>query len=1262
MLVGRRWGSSMRFAITALGSAGGRTLGQVVSDIVRYLEPRRPERPGPEQPAPTVPSGDGPSSYYADRGTEPGRWLGYSAAEAALTGPVDSTEFARVLAGRDPRTGARLLSASGSAGRRPSLGAGQQTRTGSCGEALYGVDDVAAALKVTKREAEVLISAGERHAVRALVGMLAPGVDVGIVDPEGSYLVPIVDENGYRWATAAELDRCEQARSLGISPDHLASGGQPTDQLSVAEAARLSGVTTRYIRHLCRAWENHREAIHAAQAGDKQVDRAYLVAHRGTRDQWVILRRELVAFLERRVAPAVRVGFDLTLTTEKSLGVLALLGDDQTRKHVLAAIEAGNDTGLDYLELHAAGARAKGKPVLVRGLTIASFRHLTSRALDPFPHHHNVIANSVIDEHGTRRALDARGLYTHAQGASALATIAMRHQLKDSIGVRWRRGRSGSWEIDGIGDDVLREFSQRRNEIEDAIAELEAEIGRRTSLDEVQAVITGTRPAKEHVDPATLVEGWWDRARCHGLTPETLRGCLRPDLPSRNVDEMGLFEQLASPSEGVCASHSLFTRSDVLVALADFDHYGQPLHVGAAQAERLADGFLASRHVVQLDSTGLHGTLARQEFYTTREILDVQRRILDRYQQGAGRGAVVTDEVLDARLAAHPTLTGEQQHLVRSFCTSGHAIQCAIGRAGAGKTTTMRAAADAWRAAGYEVIGAAVKGEAARHLAVGAGIGTETVAWYLARADQPPLHHRTVLVVDEASTLSDRDLGTLLHMAGRVSATVRLIGDPDQHGAVAAGGMFRHLCHTHSHATPELVTTHRVTDPADRDAARLLRAGRTHEALTRLAQAGHLHLADNDLDLYLGMLHHWWDGHQAGSPHPMVDRRHYTRRVLNRLARKLRQANDELGDIEIVATGERAFAVGDRIVARVAARDLHAPGNPAAYVRNGATGTITAVHPSVEPAREVIVVCFDDIGTIALPRTFFDEHDRPGGRRDVGIDHAYAVTSYAVQGATFDISTSRIDEGATRSEAYVDITRGREANHLYLTRAPDPLDGEHLPKAPDRHLHHTVADCLHHSGPERAAIELPVLHRPTAQARKLAHDPPHTWTARLPDMRGQPVFIRRHQMEALEAVLSYRSLWHPSPGMSGDWEWALGVPVADARAFRQRQGAITTLDALASAAATEQLARAGVVDPWAIEQVRRTMSLGVPTDRLGPLIDICAGLSRGSDIQSRGGADSDELARIGEALRDLPYSEWFASSTVRAPLSRHDSLSHGGPA
>jgi conjugative relaxase-like TrwC/TraI family protein len=507
----------VRFTVTALGSAGGRTVGQVVGDIVRYLEPR-PVAPAGRSPAtPAVPSGDGPSSYYADRGTEAGRWLGFSAGEAGLAGAVDAADFARVLAGRDPRTGERLLTAAGSAGRRPTLGAGQATRTAADGRPLYGVDDVAAALGVTRREAEAMVAAGERHSAR--------GDDAGPAEPEGAYLVPVVESDGSRWVTAEELDRCEQARAIGVEPAMVAGGGEGADQLSVAEAARLAGVTARYLRGLCRRWENHRGDLEAALAEGTDPGRAWVVAHRGTKRQWIITRANLVAFLERRTAPAVRVGYDVTLTTEKSLGVLALLGDEATRAAVLDAVQAGNDAGLAYLEYHASAGRAGGKEVLARGLTIASFRHLTSRALDPFPHHHNVVANAVVDEHGERRALDGRGLYLHAAGASAVATAEMRHRLTASLGVGWRRRPSASWEIDGIPEEVLREFSRRRNEIEEAVAELEAQIGRRTNLDELQAVVAGTRPAKEHTDPAALVAGWLERAARHSFGPAELAAC-----------------------------------------------------------------------------------------------------------------------------------------------------------------------------------------------------------------------------------------------------------------------------------------------------------------------------------------------------------------------------------------------------------------------------------------------------------------------------------------------------------------------------------------------------------------------------------------------------------------------------------------------------------------------------------------------------------------------------------------------------------------
>ena len=500
-----------------------------------------------------------------------------------------------------------------------------------------------------------------------------------------------------------------------------------------------------------------------------------------------------------------------------------------------------------------------------------------------------------------------------------------------------------------------------------------------------------------------------------------------------------------------------------------------------------------------------------------------------------------------------------------------------------------------------------------------------------------------MLIIDEASTLSDRDLDVLLQVADRAGATVRLIGDPDQHGAVTAGGMFRHLCEANPTDTPELATAHRVRDEADRDAARLLRAGRTHDALSRLADAGHLHVADTDLELYLGMLRNWWDAHQAGSPHPMVDRRHYTRRVLNRLARQLRAANGELGDTEIIATGDRAFAVGDRVVARVAARNLHVAGERTAYVRNGASGAVVAVHPDHDATRDTIDVCFDDVGVITLPRAFFDEHDGPRGRRDVGIDHAYAVTSYAVQGATFDVSTSRIDEGATRSETYVDITRGQNANHLFITRAPDPLDGEHLPKAPDPDLHDSVADRLHRSGPERAAVEFAVVPS-TAAGRFLAHSPPPGWDSRFPEQPDDPAHLRIRGRAALEAVLAYRNRWHPAADQGSGWAWALGQIPVNPDARTEREAAIELLEDFAGAMVTETL-RADSAAHWTADQLTRALRSGVSRSELRPIIEIGRALELGQkSAATHAPSDGAEPAPVTDLLRQLPYFEWLARS------------------
>lgn len=59
--------------------------------------------------------------------------------------------------------------------------------------------------------------------------------------------------------------------------------------------------------------------------------------------------------------------------------------------------------------------------------------------------------------------------------------------------------------------------------------------------------------------------------------------------------------------------------------------------------------------------------------------------------------------------------------------------------------------------------------------------------------------------------------------------------------------------------------------------------------------------------------------------------------------------------------------------------------------------------------------------------------------------HAYAITGHVAQGMTVDRCYVLAGEGVNREWAYVALSRGRESNHLYLSRQPDQARAEFAP-------------------------------------------------------------------------------------------------------------------------------------------------------------------------------------------------------------------------
>src|SRR6266436_4112525 len=152
--------------------------------------------------------------------------------------------------------------------------------------------------------------------------------------------------------------------------------------------------------------------------------RNVLVAHRGGKD-------------ERRA------GWDVTISPHKSVSLQALVGGDS---RILDAHDKAVPKAVVELQRHVQAWVHGGRDVETTGLVIgASFRHETSRALDPQLHSHCVLLNITRRADGEWRAIDARGIFRAQRLANEIYQAELRKELV-GLGYEaqsYKDGRSG---------------------------------------------------------------------------------------------------------------------------------------------------------------------------------------------------------------------------------------------------------------------------------------------------------------------------------------------------------------------------------------------------------------------------------------------------------------------------------------------------------------------------------------------------------------------------------------------------------------------------------------------------------------------------------------------------------------------------------------------------------------------------------------------------------------------------------------------------
>jgi conjugative relaxase-like TrwC/TraI family protein len=704
--------------------------------------------------------------------------------------------------------------------------------------------------------------------------------------------------------------------------------------------------------------------------------------------------------------PKTVLAYDLTFSAPKSVSVIYGIADRTISPVLRQAHDDAVRDALGYLERHATWTRRgkNGKHLLRgEGLTVAAFRHRTSRAGDPQLHTHAVVANTTHAD-GRDTALDGRALYAHQRTAGFLYQAALRKNLADALGVEWEPVRNGMAEISGIDDEVLKHFSRRSQEIRERLAEVG---GRSAHAAEVAAL--ETRKTKDYSVPTERLRGEW-RARAAelGLDRHVLALVLGRQDPDRaqQPDLVATAEQIAAPG-GIAEQSSTFDRRDVLRDWAE-------AHRGGASVERLealADRWLTSGHAARLERDDRRQHLGGSR-YSTPEMLAAEDRIISEALRRRGSDvARVAAEKADEMLAAHRGLVGEQAAMARSLTTSGDGVQVVRAAAGTGKTIGLGAARDVWESEGIRVFGCALAARAAVEMESTAGIDSTTIARLTMDIDQGnDLENGSVLIVDEAGMVGSRAIDRLAQHAAEMKSKLVLVGDDRQLPEIDAGGAFRRLAR--ELGAVELHQVHRQHHEWDKEALANLRSGRVREWTDAYRDHGRLVARPTADELRNTLVDDWWEAarREDGSDSVMIAHRRADVAELNDRARDRMRRDGQLGEQELPA-GSLTFAVGDRVIARRNDRR--------ANVVNGLRGEVI----DVDHDHRALEVELGDGTRRQIASSYLD---------DGWLNHAYALTAHAAQGATVDRAFVLGSDELYREWGYTALSRHREQARFYV--------------------------------------------------------------------------------------------------------------------------------------------------------------------------------------------------------------------------------------